>query len=141
MFRAMLLLAVVGGCSGAASAAEIYRCTGSSGEPAFSQRPCAAATIVTTTPSTSPPADGLRATERAWLAARERRHTPPRQRPPSRSAPTSGQLKKQAYRCRDKRRALQGVNAKMRRGYRPGEGDKLRRRRRAYEDYLKTFCS
>lgn len=140
MLRAMLFLAVIGAFSGAASAAEIYRCTGASGEPEFSQRPCAAATLVTISPSAAPPSKGLRATERAWLAARERRQKAQRRRPSSRSASTSGQRQKQSYRCRDKRRALQGVRAKLRRGYRPGEGDRLRRRRRAYEDYLATFC-
>ena len=141
--RPMLLLAAAGICSGAVSAAEIHRCTGPSGEPAFSHRPCAAAT----TPSIPPPvrrpaqpARGLRASERAWLADRERRSTPNPRRT-SAAVSAAGREDRQAYRCREKHRALEGVRAKLRRGYKPSQREKLRRRRRAYEDYLATFCS
>ena len=38
-------------------------------------------------------------------------------------------------------RALDAVNTKLRRGYRAHQGEKLKRRRRSYRDYLATFCS
>ena len=142
MLRPMLWLAAAGICSGAVSAAEIHRCTGPSGEPAFSHRPCAAATTLSIPPPVRPaqPARGLRASERAWLADRERRSTPEPRRT-SGAASAEGREDRQAYRCREKRRALEGVRAKLRRGYKPSQGERLRRRRRAYEDYLATFCS
>ena len=142
MLRAMLLLAAAGVSSGVVPAAEIHRCIGASGEPSFSHRPGAAATILSmpTSVPEAQPAQGLRASERAWLEGRERRAAP-QKRPRSRSATAGAPAKKQAYRCRNKYRALQDVKAKLRRGYRASQGDKLRRRRRAHEDYLATFCS
>jgi hypothetical protein len=50
-------------------------------------------------------------------------------------------VQRQAYRCRHKRRALEAVRAKLRHGYKPASGERLRRSRRAHEDYLSTFCS
>ena len=146
MLRATLLLAAAGICSGGVSATEIYRCTGLSGEPLFSQRPCAAGTVVSIPSSASPsdgpnaPASGLRASESAWLAQRERRAVPSRRRA-TRSVPAEEKAERQAFRCREKRRALHAAKAKLRRGYKPSQGEKLRRRRSAYEDYLATFCS
>lgn len=143
MCRVMYVLIVCGLCSGIARPAEIFRCVGASGEPSYRQQPCDAATAIgsRSAPAVGP-AQGLRASERAWL---DERHARRRQqtRPSNRSAarPAARHADRQAYRCRNKRRALDAVKAKLRRGYKPSQGDKLRRRRRAHEDYLSTFCS
>ncbi|MDJ0738612.1 MAG: DUF4124 domain-containing protein [Gammaproteobacteria bacterium] len=124
-----------------ASGGEIYRCTGDAGEPAFSRRPCGTANppLLQSTPPRAA-SGGLRASERAWLDERRRqRHDPAKPR----SMPTrgSGRRDRQAYRCREKRRALEKVRGRLRRGYKPAQGEALRKRRRSYEDYLATFCS
>ena len=131
---------------GAAARADIYRCSGEFGEPSFTQRPCSGDSTVAVreVPAGPAPASGLRPAERAWLE-RRRRDSGRGGTGKRKARPTQGSVREraraQAYRCRSKRRALDGVKAKLRRGYKPAGGEKLRRRRRAYEDYLATFCS
>jgi len=122
-------------------AADIYRCTGDSGEPAFSQRPCGeASTLVRHRGSPAAFAgEGLRETERAWLAARSR--SAGRRALPAPSAPRQRDAdNRRAYQCERRRLALDAVQAELRRGYRPAKGERLRRRRRAHEAYLSAFC-
>lgn len=42
--------------------------------------------------------------------------------------------------CWNKRKRLDAVNAKLRRGYKPSQGEGLRRQRANYEEYLDKFC-
>ncbi len=42
--------------------------------------------------------------------------------------------------CWRKRRALEAVERRLRRGYRAGEGVRLRERRDDYEDFITRFC-
>jgi len=127
--------------------ADIYRCNGEFGEPYYAQQPCGddAVVAVSVKPSVaSGPAQGIRPGERAWLEQRHRNRSGSRKtKRPSRvsSAASRKATRNQAYRCRKKRRALDAVRAKLRRGYKPASGEKLRRRRAAHEDYLATFCS
>jgi len=128
-------------------AGEVYRCTGSAGEPLFSQRPCgpAGAQVVEIDVPPAGPSHGLRASEHVWLAGRERRlRSPSAGRTEIARKPMSGQASqaaRRAYLCKRKRDALEAVRAELRRGYKPAKGERLRRRRRAHEDYLATFCS
>jgi len=134
---------------GFSARADIYRCGGDFGEPSFSQRPCAdGSTLVVqqVSPSaTAASASGLRPGERAWLEQRKRagrRHGGVKKPNPRRTQAEARRVAKvQAHRCRSKRRSLDAVKAKLRRGYKAASGEKLRRRRSAYEDYLATFCS
>ena len=124
--------------------AEVYRCVGDSGEPSFTHLPCAAGStsIVPPAAAAGGAGSGLRPAEQAWLAERERKRRPARRpRPRADPATSRHKVRTQAYRCRSKRRLLDEVRARLRRGYRPAQGEKLRRRRRAYEDYLATYCS
>ena len=132
-------------CSFPASA-EIYRCQGEDGEPSFRQRPCGAdaVLVVPALPAAAGPAEGIRPSERAWLKQREREQRQSARVKRPRRASTAAREKAahtQAYKCRSKRRALDEVRHRLRRGYKPARGEKLRRRRAAYEDYLATFCS
>ena len=122
--------------------AELYRCTGEHGEPSYRQRPCGASGIATVQEPARPgPAQGLRASERAWLKQRQRdgRRAKRSTKPSPASSEKAARL--QTHRCRAKRRSLDEVRARLRRGYKPASGEKLRRRRKDYEDYLATFCS
>ncbi|HOP16977.1 MAG TPA: DUF4124 domain-containing protein [Gammaproteobacteria bacterium] len=131
---------------GDATAARIYRCDGSQGEPAFSQTPCGGTTESThvAAPSRRSPATGLRAGERAWLRARQDSRGG---RSKARTAVGAGGVErqkaaeKQAYQCLRKRRALDTLNARLRAGYKAGRGARLHQRRQSYEDYLAAFCS
>jgi hypothetical protein len=42
--------------------------------------------------------------------------------------------------CLSKSQALERVHRKLRRGYKPTDGERLRRRRDALEEYLSRFC-
>jgi hypothetical protein len=131
--------------SGLPVCADVYRCSGSSGEPSFSQRPCGSDStiVVTERVARSGQAAGLRPGERAWLEERARLAGKGRRtgtRKPVSSDRAKRKSQDQAYRCRKKRRDLDSVNARLRRGYKPAQGEGLRRRRAAYEDYLNAFC-
>ena len=100
--------------------------------------------VIRTGPADVAPGRGLRPAEKAWLAERERaqgRNSAAKRRVRQDQATIKRKAKRQAHRCRSKRRSLDEVRARLRRGYQPAQGEKLRRRRRAYEDYLATFCS
>ena len=47
---------------------------------------------------------------------------------------------RQEEKCWKKRQALEEVNWKLRRGYKPATGVRLRHKRRVYEEYLGRFC-
>lgn len=47
---------------------------------------------------------------------------------------------RQEEKCWNKRQLLEEVNWKLKRGYKPATGVKLRRKRRVYEDYIGRFC-
>jgi len=47
---------------------------------------------------------------------------------------------KQEKQCRKKQQMIEEINARLRRGYKSATGEKLRRRRRSYEGYIRRFC-
>jgi len=127
--------------------ADIYRCQGEDGEPSFRQSPCGENPVLVRLPASpvvTGRTKGLRPAERAWLEQRERgrQGAARQQRRKAAVAPVAGDrvTRAQAHRCRSKRRALDDVRSRLRRGYKPASGERLRRRRSAYEDYLATFC-
>jgi len=131
--------------SGSMAESAVYRCDGDFGEPVFRQRPCGDNSTVAAAQAQGEAAEGvgIRASEEAWLRQREhdsRLRLEKRRR--TRKSPDADARgdRKEAYQCRKKRRSLDEVRAKLRRGYKPASGEKLRRRRRAYEDYLAAFC-
>jgi hypothetical protein len=117
---------------------KVYRCVGESGEVEFRQTTCLPSrreqeelTIdnrpsgwVPPQPAAAPAPRGSRGgkTSRSDRAAGEER------------------ARKLADRCWKKRRQLDDVNWRLRRGYKPGAGVKLRRRRDDYEAYIDRFC-
>ncbi|MCB1773941.1 MAG: DUF4124 domain-containing protein [Gammaproteobacteria bacterium] len=120
--------------------AEIFRCPGDAGEVLYTQHPCGADTRVVAASGRTAAATGVRASETAWLKTRQKgKSSAPAKRPVSPDAKRRRQAK-QAYQCERKRASLAEVSADLRRGYKPAKGEKLRRRRDAYEDYLAAFC-
>ena len=135
-FHRRLVAALLFAASGVS--ADIYQCEGEHGETVFSQIPCGSTARVSVRSRPSPAASGIREGEAAWLAERQRqRDAKQSRRVVSRAAPARS---RQAEQCTKKRLALSSVNAELRRGYKPAKGEKLRRRRRSYEDYLSAFC-
>jgi hypothetical protein len=66
--------------------------------------------------------------------------TKPRKRPREASSRPRGVAVRNADRCWKKHRQLEEVNWKLRHGYRPSEGVKLRRRRDTYEGFIDRYC-
>ncbi len=124
---------------------EVYRCLGDQGEVQFSGRPCGADAVVVLEQQPSSPGSsrGLRASEKRWLKerARQRAKRSNRKKPQAQAASRRAAAEKQAYRCRRKRHQLDAVRAKLRRGYKPAQGESLRRRRQVLQDYLSAFCT
>ncbi len=145
-FIALGLLLLTGFHHGAL-ADQIYRCKGDAGEPVFSFQPCNSAPGSAVYRATAPTeaAQGLRPGEAQWLDARDRRRADAK--PASRKVRRSGSnsaasaARKQVYRCQRTRAKLDKVRSTLRRGYKPATGERLRRKRREYEDYLDVFCS
>lgn len=123
------------------SAADVYRCTGPAGEPLFSHSPCggAGSMPVFRRGASDTASSGLRAAELDWLAGRARdragageRHAGSDRKPATRKADKND--------CARRRMSLDDINARLRRGYKPSQGERLKQRRRALEDYIATVC-
>jgi hypothetical protein len=121
-----------------AAAAAVYRCPGADGVPSFQAVPCAG---LDETPLELAPlntlGDGVRPAERRWLQQRDRAAQADR---PQRRAGSGDQERRQAERCLRERQRLTAVQAKLRRGYKPAQGERLRRRRDEHSQYLRRFC-
>jgi hypothetical protein len=117
-----------------ATAQTIYQCPDAQGTVLFQARPCAGGSSI----ELGAPAARWTPPDRAELDMIDTlERSQPEQR--SRSArPTRAQVETKA--CFNKRKALERVSAKLRRGYRASEGTGLRNRRDEYEEYLRRFC-
>jgi hypothetical protein len=120
----------------AASQTRVYRCTNHAGETEFRQTACSLTareeelTIEDRRTGWVPPRPA------AEPAPSRGRQGPRHSGPPKQQASES----KQDERCWKKRRQLEEVSWRLRRGYKPGAGDTLRRRRDNYEAYIDRFC-
>lgn len=118
--------------------AGIYRCDTPDGA-VFQDRPCGAGTAVVLDDSNYSSGSGLRASERRWLKEQQARKSA-KPKPKAVSNRRSGERNAQARRCWKKQTRLEAVKARLRHGYKASQGDRLRRQRRNYEDYLSRFC-
>lgn len=121
------------------SSADIFRCQRPSGEVVFQSTPC-------------PEAEGgrlslkplnvlgepLRPGERALLVDRTRRDRGKSRTKPRKTAEVA--QRRLAERCLSKRQKMAAVGAKLRRGYKPAQGERLRRKRNEYAEYVRRFC-
>lgn len=141
MYRCLLAWAFSSLALTAVAAADVYRCTGDAGEPMFSQTPCGGTAETRVSPPPANAASGLRASESAWLRQRALARDKGRASPGRKTSKPQQRVEREGYRCRNTQRQLDRVRQRLRQGYKPSQGDKLRHRRRTYEDYLSTFCS
>jgi hypothetical protein len=123
--------------SHASARSDVYRCVQDDGHISYQQIPCHANSEpikLNHRPSGWTP---LRPGERALLDSYRKKDT-------SQSRKPDGQVKNaasEAKSCWKKRRQLDAVRLKLRRGYKLKEGDQLKRKRDNYADYLRQFCS
>lgn len=115
------------------AATEVYRCTSTSGAIEFRQQPCAG----------TDQAELLHIEEQATGWTPPPGVAAPAGAPPRRPTGPAGLERPAAGesdRCWRRRRQLEDVNRRLRRGYTAVQGQRLRDRRRDYEDYLWRFC-
>lgn len=130
----LLLLLITGGLYADTS---VYRCTTLDGAVEFNQFPCA--------DGASEQEISIQDRKTGWVPSdtprRQTTKKPGKSR--NRKRKTSGADQAAARRekqCWNKRQLVEEVNRKLRRGYKAGQGVKLRDRRRGYEDYIRKFC-
>ncbi len=128
------LVIMLGFCS--AGLAQIHQCTNSDGAVSFQDTPCAELEQTKLRVIRTESRPGLRASEKAWLSRLKRRSEPKKKssRRPQKST------KRQEKSCLKKKQQLDAVRARLRRGYKPSQGESLRRKRKNYEAYLFRYC-
>ena len=135
--RISLVMSVVLGVSAGPSQAAVYRCVTQGGQVSYQQIPCDASSEPLVLREQRYGGTALRAGEKALLkgyaqsAAGERRSRDGGLEKPA--GPDRG--------CWRKREQLASVREELRRGYRVGKGDALRRKRDSYQEYLRLFCA
>lgn len=140
-FRSHLVVFVCLWPASGALAGHVHRCTGPDGEPMFSQSPCgsaATASVIRVAPSGTA-GSGLRGTELEWLADRDRQRAKSGMRD-ARAKPVPADGKVAPNECEKRKVSLDDVNARLRRGYTPAQGERLRHRRRMLENYIAAAC-
>ncbi len=131
------LLFILGG--GVVKATTVYRCVGAEGVPTYQQLPCAGQGGQIRLAEPAARWEALHPGERALLEDR-RSGERPRQGgvPVKQRRGTTAKASERS--CWQKRRHLDAVSAKLRRGYKPAQGERLRRRRDDLADFLSRYC-
>ncbi len=125
---------------GSSHAAQVYRCTQADGSISFQQQACAGDGERIETGEAQPVWSSLRSGEKSLYKQYRKRDQERQKRKLAKSNARKkpGQAEQRA--CWNKRKQLEAVSAKLRRGYSPATGESLRRRRDNHQDYLRTFC-
>lgn len=122
-----------------ADAVTVYRCPQPDGSVAFQQTACHQGEVLDVeVPATG--WSGLRPEEKAQLNAEPKPMVAAGKSPAAEGSQTDWQGKGDSKTCWGKRQRLEKTRAKLRRGYKPAEGERLRRQRDEYEEYLRRFC-
>jgi hypothetical protein len=118
----------------AGAAGELYRCDEAGEAPSFQAHPCVGGEVV----ELGQPAaywEPLRPAERRlWRDIRRAEKASP----PPRRARSSGKASERT--CWQRRRQLEALAAKLRRGYRAAQGERLRRRRDTLQGFIRRYC-
>jgi hypothetical protein len=117
--------------------ADVYRCVTDDGHISYQQIPCNAQSAPLHLREQRNGEAGLRAGEKALLKGYAHRDSKRRRKANGKPK----QVARPDRACWQKREQLEAVRAQLRRGYRVGKGDELRRKQDRYEDYLRQFCA
>jgi len=124
-----------GALPAAVEPAEVFRCTSPDGAVEFRQAPCRERDSSTRIDIDDSPTGWVPPVPAA--GPRPSRSARPRFTKPAQVE----QDPALADRCWKKQRQLDAVNRQLRAGYKPVQGERLRRRRRDYEAYIHRFCT
>jgi hypothetical protein len=128
----LILLLFLGSSSYAGT--RVYRCQDAAGRTEFRQTPCPGAEGVPLS---------LDAPRIGWIKPESSRTQRERVRPPAAvtaSAVPQRPSPAQQRRCWKREQRLQQLQRKLRQGYKPSQGERLRRQRDEQEAYLRRFC-
>jgi len=138
MARIVLVLLL---CPAVVSSAEVYRCIDPDGGISFQQAACKREGERIETGEAQAAWVSLRREERKLYEAyrmRDRERIESRRKAERKRV--AGRAKEDSTACYNKQHSLDNVQARLRAGYKPSEGDRLRRRRDYLEGYLRKFC-
>lgn len=111
--------------------AQIYRCFVDK-QTVYQDHPCGSVNTAIVKPSHQ--ANGLRDSEKNWIKQNKRKAPAPNNKPTKRTEYVETKA------CWKKRQQLKAVKRQLKQGYKASEGDKLKRERAKYQDFLKRFC-
>jgi hypothetical protein len=123
--------------AGIAEAAAVYRCVGEQGEPRFQQQACAGVGEKVELPPPAARWEALRPAERRLLQTYRGQSSAGQAASPERR-PEKPQVSERS--CWEKRRRLVRVSARLRRGYKASQGERLRNRRDDLAAFLRRYC-
>ncbi|MFQ5644911.1 MAG: hypothetical protein ACE5FQ_14625 [Thiogranum sp.] len=115
---------------------DVYRCVLDSGHISYQQIPCSSESKPMNLKDRRSGWSSLRPGERALLKSYREKEATRRRKP-------AGLQKlpvEDSKACWNKRKQLEAIRSKLRRGYQLNEADELHRKRGNYEDYLRQFC-
>jgi len=120
------------------AAEQVFRCVQADGKSSFQQTRCAGDGESFVVDTVQGGWTSLRPGEKSLLKSYRERDARLRQRtrkPASKAKPA------ETTACWSKRKRLDAIQARLRRGYKPSQGEGLRRKRDQYTEYLGKFCS
>ncbi len=140
LLHSVLLLVASACCplAGQSAPTTVYRCPGEDGTVEFRQVRCdgeSYETVTITDHKVGWEAVGTKAPARAAKKKKKRK-----KRAPASSAAVKASQAAGKERCFRTRQRLDRVEWRLRKGYKAGQGDKLRRQRREYGAFLREFC-
>ncbi|MCB1866069.1 MAG: DUF4124 domain-containing protein [Chromatiales bacterium] len=134
---AIVLLPLTAAFTPAPGQAAVYRCDLEDGRIVFQETACSDGGQVKL--------DGHGAPKVGWSASAKDYRTgtwsPPAVKKSARSGAGAAEKRRIAERCHSREARLERIESTMRRGYKAGQGTKLRAQRRELERYLREFCS
>ena len=127
-------------CAAPLWAARVYRCSQADGGISFQQQACSAEGRLIETGEAQAVWSALRPEEKRLYESYRERDRDRRMRKRQARRRTARMEKADERGCLLKRQRLDSINARLRRGYKAGQGEPLRRKRDQYEEYLRRFC-
>ena len=142
-YSRMLLLFLGMSVPLAMSAAEqVFRCVEPDGHVSFQFGECSGSgQSITVYPAVESGWTSLRPAEKQLLKTYRARDLARNKRRKQAASRQTEKKDAESPACWKKRKSLEKVAAKLRRGYKASEGEGLRRKRDNYQEYIKKFCS
>ena len=136
---AIAALLVIVSFPNALAAEQVFRCVQPDGSSSFQQTRCAGEGESIEVGSVQSGWTSLREGEKSLLQTyRERDAARIKQRTSKKEKKTASG---ESTVCWNKRKRLDAIQARLRRGYKPSQGEGLRRKRDNYAEYLEKFCA